>query len=390
MDGAASAGDTNTKPLKPLASQKATTAKDIPSHHPTTSSNTTITTKNRTKRRQSKVLYRADKVLATRTSYSRSQSFDLLQSRRVAIFQPTNNDHASSNHPHDVFDSTSSTHNSSSNSNSNYCNKGTLVNIKGPKEKIPMDAILVLDGKTIPQLPPLLVVHHKPKFVLSAMRDDNKSTKDHLGAHLPERYQKAGMHPVERLDYDTTGLILFSREGDLTQRLLHPRHAVEKEYIATVEGGRVDVETLKHTLEVTGVQTSEGLHYGQLIDVQELSEQEMRDMELNSSTTYHSDEDSSSEPIGDNTSINQQHKDASVRLLTNIRLVVQEGKYRMVRRMLANCGYPVVDLKRERHGQVVLGDLPVGAFRDATEDEIRWAESLLTTTTPSSSRTTKQ
>lgn len=49
----------------------------------------------------------------------------------------------------------------------------------------------------------------------------------------------------------------------------------------------------------------------------------------------------------------------------------------MVRRILANCGYPVVELKRERHGNVKLGDLAVGKFRDATDDEIEWAKSLL-------------
>ena len=49
----------------------------------------------------------------------------------------------------------------------------------------------------------------------------------------------------------------------------------------------------------------------------------------------------------------------------------------MVRRILANCGHPVVELKRERHGNVTLGDLAVGEFRDASDDELEWAESLL-------------
>jgi 16S rRNA U516 pseudouridylate synthase RsuA-like enzyme len=49
----------------------------------------------------------------------------------------------------------------------------------------------------------------------------------------------------------------------------------------------------------------------------------------------------------------------------------------MVRRMLANCGHPVLELKRERHGEVRLGDLPVGNFRQPTDEEISWTESLL-------------
>lgn len=49
----------------------------------------------------------------------------------------------------------------------------------------------------------------------------------------------------------------------------------------------------------------------------------------------------------------------------------------MVRRILANCGYPVVELRRERHGSVTLGDLSVGEFRQATEQELEWAEELM-------------
>ena len=49
----------------------------------------------------------------------------------------------------------------------------------------------------------------------------------------------------------------------------------------------------------------------------------------------------------------------------------------MVRRILANCGHPVVELRRERHGSVRLGDLAVGEFRTPTQDELEWAEELM-------------
>jgi 23S rRNA pseudouridine2605 synthase len=62
-----------------------------------------------------------------------------------------------------------------------------------------------------------------------------------------------------------------------------------------------------------------------------------------------------------------------------VRLSVQEGKYRMVRRMLANCGHPVVTLHRLKYGMVALGDLPEGEFREIFEDEPEavWATKLL-------------
>lgn len=116
----------------------------------------------------------------------------------------------------------------------------------------------------------------------------------------------------------------------MTQRLLHPRHAVEKEYVATVEND-VDINDLRHKLQ-SGVETSEGIHTAKSVSLEDSSD---------------------------------------------VRLVVQEGKYRMVRRMLANCGHPVLELRRERHGEVYLDDLEVGQFRDATEKELKWAESIL-------------
>merc|ERR1712228_154989 len=97
--------------------------------------------------------------------------------------------------------------------------------------------------------------------------------------------------------------LLFSREGDITQRLLHPRHKVQKEYVASVEGNVVE-STLKKSL-TNGVDTAEGTHVANLLEVVEPSP-------LNAS-------------------------------LTDVRLVVTEGKHRMVRRMLANLGHPVIE-----------------------------------------------
>jgi len=63
--------------------------------------------------------------------------------------------------------------------------------------------------------------------------------------------------------------------------------------------------------------------------------------------------------------------------LSRIKLVVQEGKHRMVRRMLASCGHTVVSLQRVRMGMITLGDLKEGSFRNMTEDEEAWTKSLV-------------
>jgi 23S rRNA pseudouridine2605 synthase len=182
-------------------------------------------------------LQRIDKVLADRGVGTRSQTFELAKAKRITMASYPEA-------PHEE-----------------------RTRIKGPKEKVPSNAALFLDGKLLPSAAPLLLVYHKPKFVLSVMEDDKKykdQERKHLGQVLNARYKRCGMHPVGRLDYDTTGLILFSLDGKLTQRLLHPRRGVEKEYVATVQGA-VDEEKLRQMLS-DGVETSDGTFSAQLLE----------------------------------------------------------------------------------------------------------------------------
>ena len=290
-------------------------------------------------------LQRIDKLLAHRGVGTRSETFELAKARRVAY----------ATHPNATHDE--------------------RTRIRGPKEKVPYDASLFLDGTLLPGPPPLLLVYHKPKYVLSTMEDDIKyqdQRRRHLGQILEDRYAKSGMHPVGRLDYDTTGLILFSLDGQLTQRLLHPRRGVEKEYVATVQG-IVNEEKLTRQLS-DGVTTTEGVHKAKLLSVSSSNGPRHADdgeleNEKGGARTMLTEDDA----INDGPRFDIDYTGP----YSDVRLVVSEGKYRMVRRMLANCGHPVVELRRLRHGMVELGDLPVGEFRDATMDEIEWAKSLM-------------
>jgi len=234
-----------------------------------------------------------------------------------------------------------------------------------------MNADLYLDGNQIPLQPTTLIAYHKPINVLSAM-DEKHSTKKHLGLFLPKKYKK--MHPVGRLDYDTSGLILFSRDGELTQRLLHPKYSVERQYVATVTG-EVDNERLRVQLEETGVETGEGTHFGKLLDVHHLDSEESLAV-LKYGEKNSAERSGSEETAEDGNEVSRVSLDNDV-AFSNVRVAVQEGKHRMVRRMLANCKHPVVELKRERYGEVILGDLGVGEFRECTESEINWALQLL-------------
>ncbi|KAL3793542.1 hypothetical protein HJC23_007282 [Cyclotella cryptica] len=284
--------------------------------------------KSRKQRRKSAkkvTLQRIDKVLADRGLGTRSQTFELAKSQRITMADRPDA-------PHEE-----------------------RTRIRGPSEKVPSDAVLFLDGRVLPGPTPLLLVYHKPKYMLSVMEDDKKfqdQQRRHLGQVLEPRY----------VDYDTTGLILFSADGKLTQRLLHPRRGVEKEYVATVKG-QVNEDDLRAKLE-EGVETTEGIHRATLVEVMSSKgpSEKREDPHLTSIENQEDEMDDSEDYDGP---------------YSDVRLIVSEGKYRMVRRMLHNCGHSVVELRRERHGVVRLDDLKEGEFRKATDEELEWARSLL-------------
>ncbi len=187
---------------------------------------------------------------------------------------------------------------------------------------------------------PLLVAYHKPLGMHSTMGDP--MGRPNLEDALPPRLAKI-FHPVGRLDADTTGLLLFSAEGQLTQRLLHPSSNVQREYLATVEQGEqaIQAEKLKATL-AAGVETADGTYEAALLGM---------------------------EPV----------REGGDKALAVLRVGVAEGKHRMVRRLLANAGHPVVALHRVRYGKVELGDLAEGAVKELGEEaaEGQWARGLL-------------
>jgi 23S rRNA pseudouridine2605 synthase len=136
--------------------------------------------------------------------------------------------------------------------------------------------------------------------------------------------------PVGRLDRDSEGLLLLTNDGELANRVMHPRHAVEKEYLAEVEGR----PTAKQLARVrAGVRLEDGLA-----------------------------------------------RATSARIVASaagrgaVRLVMTEGRKREVRRLLGEVGLPVTRLIRLRVGPIRLGDLPPGASRELSRDEIQALE----------------
>ena len=186
-----------------------------------------------------------------------------------------------------------------------------------PKAKVYENQCITIDGNNIENMP-LLLVWHKPVNVVSTMKDP--FGRSDLSGVIPDSFQ-GRFHPVGRLDGDTSGLLLFSRSGSLTQWFLHPKRTVRRWYKASVDG-RPDA-SLSETL-ASGVDTSLG-RFPANVD----------------------------------------------RLVSNdIFLSVTEGKHRMVRRILANSGHPVIHLHRYQYGPIKLGELKRETYRPVSDDEM--------------------
>jgi 23S rRNA pseudouridine2605 synthase len=186
-----------------------------------------------------------------------------------------------------------------------------------------LDAITV-DARPVKFKPSEMLVFmvNKPRDVLSTTRDERG--RKTVVAMLPERYRSLGLYPAGRLDYDSTGLLILTNDGNLTYRLTHPRFEHEKEYRVTVSGKLSDEDRMK--LE-KGVMIEDGMTSPAVI-------KEVPDAAYTYSITIH------------------------------------EGRHRQVRRMFLSVGLEVKSLKRVRIGRLELGDLEEGQIRKLSQSEI--------------------
>lgn len=194
---------------------------------------------------------------------------------------------------------------------------------------------------------------HKPSGMLTTMSDPyGRPTVANL---VPtDRYP--GLFPIGRLDQDTTGLLLFSTDGDLGNRLLHPRHHVLKRYLALVEGepSPSQLARLRRgiTLDDGPTQPAEArlLHGGEEAGARGLLE-------------------APGLPAG----ASREYRAACARRArqrTVVEIGLREGRKHQVKRMLEAVGHPVAALHRAAFGPLDLGDLPRGSWRLLAADEV--------------------
>lgn len=199
---------------------------------------------------------------------------------------------------------------------------GETIRVQGTRVQ-PEDEIRI-DGELVPTNPEIQVLMlNKPAGMVTSMADEHgRSCVGDLVADWPQR-----LFHVGRLDADTTGLLLLTNDGKLTELLTHPRHEVSKVYRATVPGP---------VPAAVGKQLQQGV---------ELDDGPIR---------------------ADKFRVVAEHGD---RAIVEIRL--HSGRNRIVRRMLEEVGHPVLELVRTQIGPVRLSGLAPGSLRELRVDEIR-------------------
>lgn len=170
---------------------------------------------------------------------------------------------------------------------------------------------------------------HKPENVVTTMSDPQRrrTVADLIPKGLPR------VVPVGRLDYDTSGVLLLTNDGELANTLTHPKYGVEKTYRAVVQGRLLPEEIKK-------------LREGVLLEEFKAAGAQVR--------------------------VVATRRDSSV-----LDITIHEGKNRQVRRMFDALGHPVVALARLRFGPLRLGDLPPGQSRSLTEREVSHLRALI-------------
>ena len=190
----------------------------------------------------------------------------------------------------------------------------------GPKDKVEVEGIPLQTEKKV------YYVLHKPRGYVSTVSDDKgrRTVADFFNQVIPER-----VYPVGRLDYDTTGVLLMTNDGEFANLMMHPRGEIDKVYLARVKG-IMTKDALKP------------LQKGVLID-------------------GYKTKPATAEIVG----VDRENQS------TQIRLTIHEGRYHQVKKMLEAVGFPVKRLRRERFGSIDVQGLAAGDFRPLSVHEVK-------------------
>lgn len=191
--------------------------------------------------------------------------------------------------------------------------------------KVGPNDVVEVNGIKVEKEAPVYFLFYKPKGVVTTVKDDkNRKTVLDFFPEVTER-----IYPVGRLDYDTSGILLMTNDGEFANLLTHPKYEIEKTYIAKVKG----IPTREHLKQLQkGIRLDDGL----------TAPAKAKFLSAN------------------------KRKNTAI-----IELTIHEGRNRQVRRMFEKIGYPVMKLKRERYAFLDLTGLNAGEWRSLTPHEVK-------------------
>lgn len=176
----------------------------------------------------------------------------------------------------------------------------------------------------------------KEYYLLNKPREVISSVSDNKGRVTVVDLIKTNkrIYPIGRLDYDTTGLLLLTNDGELSNILTHPTRDIEKEYVAKIKGflTKEEANTLSKGILLNGVKTKPAYF-------------KMKEYDKKTDTAY-------------------------------VKVIITEGRNHQVKDMLKSVGKDVLKLTRERYAFLDLGNLKSGEYRKLTIKEVKMLYSL--------------
>lgn len=190
--------------------------------------------------------------------------------------------------------------------------------------KVGPDDRITVDGEPIEREEKVYILLNKDRQVISTVDDpQNRDTVIDSVEGIKER-----IYPVGRLDYDTTGALLLTNDGELANKLMHPRYEFEKTYVAKVNG-RVTEEALQQ------------LKTGVIIEGKETAPARVKLLSYDKKTDH-----------------------------SIVKLIIHEGRNHQVKLMMQAVGHPVKELTREKYGFLETTGLSLGQWRHLKDKEV--------------------
>lgn len=204
---------------------------------------------------------------------------------------------------------------------------GKTVDEMGIKVNPELDKVFLDDKEISIETEKIYILLNKPVGCVTTLSDEFNRAKVIDLIDIKER-----IYPVGRLDYNSSGLLLLTNDGELTHKITHPSSHVYKTYVVKIKGimTKKQINKFKTGVDIGGYITAPA-------EIEVL----------------------------------KQYKDNCL-----VKVTIYEGKNRQIRRMMDALNHPVITLKRVSIGQINIDDLPKGKWRHLTKQEVEYLKSL--------------